>query len=72
MTMFHQDLQIYPPWLDIVIHLEHSFAAIFLLRLENHTSRRACRNQYQYYRQTGGIKLSDFGKEDYIRETACR
>ncbi len=57
-------MQIYPPWPDIVIHFRHSFAAVFLLRLENHPIQKACRTSIIITGKSGGTKLSDFGSNE--------
>ncbi len=57
MTIVSPDLQICPLWPDIVIQLGNSFAAVVLLWLKNHASRRACKNQYQYLLANRGHKI---------------
>jgi hypothetical protein len=60
-------LQIYPLWPDIVIQLGNRFAAVVLLRLKNHPSRKPEEPVSIFTGKPGGIKLSDFGKKDFIQ-----
>ena len=62
------DLQSCPPWLDIVINLELSFAAIFLLHLKTTPVEEPQEPVSVITGKPGGIKLSDLMKEDRPRD----